>query len=180
MGYLPDGEDKMSSEISNYFKLQRQIFGLCPKCNTFFRLSDLKIFSKGKPALDWMDRIDLENERLQRLQEKLDAEEEEIRQKERVKGRLMAQRIVKKIDPIFAPRKLSADDAKVIFHPIDYVVFNGMNSEKTVRDIILLDKQTKGPAHKKVQDSIANAIQKEAYEWQTVRVGNDGKIEIEQ
>lgn len=60
-----------------------------------------------------------------------------------------------------------------------YVVFNGMNSEKTVKDIILLDRQTKNPSHKKVQNSIEKAVEKDAYEWQTVRVGNDGKIEIE-
>jgi predicted Holliday junction resolvase-like endonuclease len=179
MGYLPNGEAKMSSEITNYFKLQRQIFGMCPKCNTFFRLSDLKIYSKGKPLLDWMDKIDLENDRLTQLQEKIDEQEDAIRQKEREKGRLMAQRIVKKIDPIFAPRKLSADDAKVLFHPIDYVVFNGMNSEKTVKDIIMLDKITKNSAHKKLQDSIEYAIEKESYEWQTIRVGIDGKIVIE-
>jgi len=169
----------MNSEITNFFGLQRQIFGICPKCNNFFRLSDCKIYSKKKPVLDWMDKIDLENERLAKLQEKLDNDEEEIRQKEREKGRLMAQRVIKRIDPIFAPRKLAADDAKVLFHPIDYVVFNGMNSEKSIKDIVLLDKQTANSAHKKIQESIERTINQENYEWQTLRVEKDGSIKIE-
>jgi predicted Holliday junction resolvase-like endonuclease len=169
----------MNSEITNFFGLQRQIFGICPKCQNFFRLSDCKIYSKKKPVIDWMDKIDLENERLAKLQEKLDDEEEEIRKIEREKGRLEAQRVIKKIDPIFAPRKLAADDAKVLFHPIDYVVFNGMNSEKATKNIVLLDKQTTNAAHKKIQESIERAINREKYEWQTLRVEKDGSIKVE-
>lgn len=104
----------MNAEIANFFKFQRQIFGICPVCQNFFRLSDCKIYSKKKPLVDWMDKVDMEKGRLVQLQEKLEDEEEAIRKIEREKGRLEAQRIIKRIDPIFAPRELAAIEPKDI------------------------------------------------------------------
>ncbi|MGB9760435.1 MAG: hypothetical protein ACPLZG_11455 [Thermoproteota archaeon] len=37
---------------------------------------------------------------------------------------------LKRIDPVFSPKKLSPDDAVQIAYPVDFVVFNGMNIEK--------------------------------------------------
>jgi predicted Holliday junction resolvase-like endonuclease len=45
------------------------------------------------------------------------------------------------------------DDAKIIFHPIDYVVFDGMKKE-SIKNIILLDRQEKGTDHRALQRSI--------------------------
>jgi predicted Holliday junction resolvase-like endonuclease len=169
----------MSSEITDFFALQRKIFGVCPKCNNLFRLSDCKIFSDKKPLPDWMDKIDLENQRLDEIEQEISEKEQEVREKEREKGRLLAQKAVKKVDPVFAPRKLHADDAKVLFHPIDFIVFDGMNSSGKVDDIVLLDKYTTDPIQRKIQKSIEQTIKNQNYEWQTVRVGNDGNIAIE-
>lgn len=33
---------------------------------------------------------------------------------------------MKQVDKVIHPQKLNPDDAKVIFHPVDYAVFNGM------------------------------------------------------
>jgi hypothetical protein len=49
----------MKSDIIKFFGLGRQIFGICPECNNFFRLSDCKIFLKKRPVPDWMDEISL-------------------------------------------------------------------------------------------------------------------------
>ena len=66
----------MKSDIANFFGLQRQIFGVCPKCQDFFRLSDCKIFLKKKPLADWMDKITLEKNRLDGLEEKIEEKKE--------------------------------------------------------------------------------------------------------
>jgi predicted Holliday junction resolvase-like endonuclease len=169
----------MKTDITKFFELQRQIFGICPKCTEFFRLSDCKIFLKKKPIPDWKDKIDQENLRLEKLMERLEEKEEEIREKARDKGRKLAQLTIKKIDPVFAPRKLDPDDAKVIFHPIDYIVFNGMNQAKSIKNIILLDRKAKQPEHRQIQRSIQRVIDRDNYEWQTLRVRECGKIQLE-
>ena len=168
----------MKSDIVKFFGLQRQIFGICPKCQDFFRLSDCKIYIKKKPLADWMDKITLEKGRLDGLEEKLEEKKEHLQEKAREAGRKLAQRAVKKIDPVFTPHKLNPDDAKVIFHPIDYVVFDGMKKE-SIKNIILLDRQEKGTDHRALQKSIEKVVERENYEWQTLRVQEDGKIKVE-
>jgi predicted Holliday junction resolvase-like endonuclease len=169
----------MKSDIVKLFSLQRQIFGVCPKCNDCFRLSDCRIFLKKKPVLDWMDKIDLEYRKLENLEKKLEEKEEKIREEARKKGRRETQLIIKKVDPVFSPRGLNPDDAKVIFHPIDYIVFNGMKGLDSIKNIVLLDRQVKEPRHRTVQRSIERVVERENYEWQTLRVGEDGKIRVE-
>jgi predicted Holliday junction resolvase-like endonuclease len=162
-------------DISKFLTLQRRIFGICPNCNDFFRLSDCRIYSKKKPLLDWKDKIDRESEKIDSLEEKINEMKKELQEKAREKGRRIANRVVKKIDPIFFPRNLNPDDAKVIFHPIDYVVFNGMKS-KELKNIVLLDRETKISTHKKIQRSIESTITHERYEWLTIKVEDDGKV----
>ncbi len=79
---------------------------------------------------------------------------------------------------LFTPHKLNPDDAKVIFHPIDYVVFDGMKKE-SIKNIILLDGEEKRTDHRILQKSIEKAVERENYEWQTLRVQEDGKIKAE-
>ena len=168
----------MKSDIVKFFGLQRQIFGVCPKCQDFFRLSDCKIYIKKKPLADWMDKITLEENRLDGLKERLDEKKKDFQEKAREAGRKLANRAVKKIDPVFTPHKLNPDDAKVIFHPIDYVVFAGMKKE-SIKNIILLDRQEKGADHRALQKSIEKVVEHESYEWQTLRVQEDRKIKVE-
>ena len=169
----------MKSDIVKFFGLQRQIFGICPKCEDFFRLSDCKIFIKKKPLADWMDKITLEEDRLDGLEERLEEKKKDLQEKAQEKGRKRAQLAVKKIDPIFTPGNLNPDDAKVIFHPIDYIIFNGMKAPEPIKNIILLDRQTKDGDHRALQKSIEKVVEHENYEWQTLRVQEDGKIKVE-
>lgn len=169
----------MKSEIIKFFSLQRQIFGTCPNCGDFFRLSDGTVFLKRKPVPDWMDRIKRETERLTELEGKLEEKKGDLQEKAREKGRKQAQKAIKKIDPVFAPRRLNADDAKVIFHPIDYIVFKGMKDSDSIKGILLLDRKAKDGNHRAVQRSIEKVVERENYEWQTLRVQEDGKIKVE-
>ena len=162
-------------DISKLLTIQRRIFGICPHCSDFFRLSDCKIYSKKKPLVDWKDKLERESGKIDTLEEKILEMKKHLKEKGREKGRRMANRVVKKIDPIFYPRKLNPDDAKVIFHPIDYVVFNGMKNGE-LKNIVLLDRKKGNSTHKKLQRSIESTINHERYEWLTIRVENDGNI----
>jgi len=169
----------MKPDILKFFTMQRQIFGICPESDEFFRLSDCRIFLKKKPVPDWMDKITQETLRLEMAEERLDEKEEDLREKAREKGRRRAFLAIKKIDPVFVPRKLNPDDAKVIFHPVDYVVFNGMKGANQIKNIVFLDRKARRADHRTVQRSIERTIELEHYEWQTLRVHEDGSIKTE-
>jgi predicted Holliday junction resolvase-like endonuclease len=84
---------------------------------------------------------------------------------------------VRKVDPVFTPNKLNPDDAKVIFHPVDYLVFNGMKKKPEIKNIVFLDNVIKRKEQKSIQKSIEKTIEKENYEWITVQVSETGVVE---
>jgi len=169
----------MKKDILKFFNAQRNIFGICPNSERFFRLSDCKIFLKGKPKVDWMDKIETDDEKLDKLEEKIEDMEANLREIARRKGRVSAAKIVKKIDPIFTPRKLNPDDAKVIFHPIDFLVFNGMKENDEIMSMTLLARELKYKEQRELQRSIETAVNKNNYEWITLRIKEDGSIKEE-
>ena len=157
--------------------MQRQIFGVCPHTGNVFRLSDCHIYVKKKPEPDWLQQIEAAQTKISKAEEKLDEKEETIREKARIAGRSEATKMVRKIDKIFHPLKLNPDDSKVIFHPVDYIVFNGMKTGQ-MKNLILMDK-AKGAKDKRLQQSIQKVIEKKNYEWITLRVEENGNIKQE-
>jgi len=169
----------MNPDIMKFFGMQRKIFGICPHSGDFFRLSDCKIYLKKPPLRDWMDELTAELERIDKLEERIREQEKELREKAREQGRKKASRSVRRIDPVFTPRKLNPDDAKVVFHPIDYVVFNGMKAKASVKNIILLDQYSKSRDRRAIQSSMKNAVSRGHYEWLTLRVDEEGTVREE-
>ncbi|MFH1620032.1 MAG: Holliday junction resolvase-like protein [bacterium] len=163
----------MNKDLLEFFNIQNKIFGVCPVSGQLFRLSDCKIFLKKRPEADWMDKLDREAARLDEAQVRLDERESVMREK----GRKQALKRVKKIDKVFTPRRLNPDDAHVIFHPVDYVVFNGLtHNAPDMKNILLLDRTTKDPQARKTQASIEKAVSKGRYEWLTLRVDESGEV----
>ena len=76
----------MKSDVVKFFNLQHQMFGICPKCQDFFRLSDCKIFIKKKPVADWMDKITLEEDRIEEAEEKLEEKKKTCKRRLKKKG----------------------------------------------------------------------------------------------
>jgi predicted Holliday junction resolvase-like endonuclease len=167
------------NEVMQFFQYQREIFGVCPCCGEFFRLSDCKVYKDGKKTSDWLDRINRENLVLDKMEEQINADLEFYKELAREEGRKLANRKMKKVDKVFSPKKLNPDDAKVLFHPVDYVVFNGMKLDgngKQLKSIILLDAERKNTEQKQIQKSIIKAVESEKYEWITLRVREDGGV----
>ena len=171
----------MHQQTLLFFQYQRQIFGICTCCGEFFRLSDCKVYQEAKAPTDWLDKLEKDERRIDLEEERLTEALEELKQAAREKGRNTANRMVKQVDKVFHPQKLNPDDAKVIFHPVDYVVFNGMKDNKTegLKNILLLDGEKRSTEGKKIQKSIMKAVDKGNYEWITLRVENDGGIKEE-
>jgi predicted Holliday junction resolvase-like endonuclease len=168
----------MNPDLIKFFSYQRQIFGVCPCCGELFRLSDCKVYRKDAPITDWKEKLEKQTAALDRFEEKLDEKMEVMREKARIAGRKQADKLIKKVDPVFAPLKLNPDDAKVVFHPVDFVVFNGMKS-KDLKSLIVLDSKAKPNDLKPLQESVCNAIDKGNYEWLTMNVEVGGKIVIQ-
>jgi predicted Holliday junction resolvase-like endonuclease len=76
--------------------------------------------------------------------------------------------------------KLDPFDVKPILHPIDFVVFKGMNREETVSDIMLLTRQHNCPSINPLREQIKAAVLKNKYDWQIARIDDKGKIVLEQ
>lgn len=169
------------NDTVEFFSILRNIFGICPCCGTFFRLSDCRIFLQSKPRKDWKERLEAANAALDGLQLSIFENERTMRDEAALKGRREAQRAIKKIDSIFTPLRLHADDAKVLCHPIDYVVFDGMKSseDETVKSIVLLDRERSDFHRRHIQKSIENVVERGNYDWVTMRVGADGSIRQE-
>jgi len=172
----------MKKEVLEFYSSLRQIFIVCPCCDEIHRLSDCKVYQRTKPPVDWKEKIDKEIERLELMEEKIQAKIDIARILARETGRKSADKLVKKIDPVFSPLKLNPNDAKVIFHPIDFLVFDGMNNnigDNTIKQILLLDKNNKSSQNLVIQNSIEVAVKKKSYEWLTLRVENNGSISEE-
>lgn len=122
---------------------------------------------------------DREEERLGRIEERIEDQKLALQEAAARKGREAAVRMVRKFDSVFNPLKLNPDDSRIILHPVDYLVFSGMTSKQPLRKVIVLDRETKNPEQRAVQRSIEQAVEKGRYDWQTLRVGNDGVIAAE-
>lgn len=165
----------MKQGLIGFYRVQRNIFGICPKSGNIFRLSDCKVFTRTEPIHDWKDELDGESDRLDRAEERLDDREQKLREAARTKGRQQAFKAVKRLDPVFTPRKLNPDDAKVLFHPVDYIVFNGMKAD-SLKNLLLLDRAGTTKQKKALQRSIEKVVSKEQYDWVTISIDADGKV----
>ena len=166
----------MNKELIKFFSIQRQIFGVCDCCGEIFRLSDANVYLKKKPTPDWMDKYEASEYRIDRQEEKIDEQEAEIREKARERGRIEALKAAKKVDPIFHPNKFNPDDAKVMFHPVDFLVFNGMKKNE-IKNLVLFDREVKSKENKALQKSIEKTISKENYEFITMQVSENGEVD---
>jgi predicted Holliday junction resolvase-like endonuclease len=172
----------MQREIFEFYSALRDIFVFCPACGQPHRLSDCKLFQKTKPVADWKDKLDRDLALLERAETTLLEKIELAKEASRHLGRKAADKAIRKIDPIFAPLKLNCNDSKVIFHPVDFIVFHGMNDRDKlngVTEIILLDNSNKSSEELAIQKSIEKVVQRGHYEWVTLRVEENGQIKPE-
>lgn len=167
----------MNKDLIEYFDVQSRIFGICPVTGEFFRLSDCRIFLKKRPEADWMDKLEREEGSLSEALARLEERKEAMREAAREKGLKKAMRNVRKVDKVFTPRRLNPDDAHVVFHPIDYVVFNGLAAGvERLKNVVLLDRRVKTAEERKTQSCIEKAVSKGRYEWITLRVDDAGRV----
>jgi predicted Holliday junction resolvase-like endonuclease len=153
----------------------KRIYGICPCCAEPFRLSEAALFTKSAPPRTVFERMDDAYSRLERRSEKFDENEEEIRESARRLGQLAARRRLREIAPFFTARKIDPQDVKLLFHPVEYVVFSGMQNDRCA-SVDFIDHPPADRDRETIQCSLEQAIRAGNLEWQTFRIGEDGRV----
>jgi predicted Holliday junction resolvase-like endonuclease len=161
------------SDLQTYLTEGRHIFSVCPECGSVHRLSELALSRRGKYIPDWMDRIEGRRDALERRRGALEERASELQRvaKERAEQRVLPQ-LLSRAAPMFYKLRIDPRDVRTIIHPIDFVVFRGMNSRDGVRAVDLVSLQ-RGSAF---APSISKAIHANELGWRTVHVGDNGTV----
>jgi len=169
----------MNSSLDT-FQNFRQTLCLCPCCGDIVRLSDLNLRYKGAVKKTWLDNYDQKKEVLDEKHSKFLEKEKDLREKARESGRKKVQEVVNNaVSPAIRKLKLNPYDIKPVLHPIDFLVFKGMNSNKGIDDIMFLSRLSSSAGLNSIRGSIKDVIQKEKYDWKVARVSETGEIEFE-
>ena len=96
------------------------------------------------------------------------------------RGRAKVPKMIRKcIDKDIARFNYNPYDIKALLHPVDFVVFNGLNERSKLEDVTFLSRKTPNKALNKIRNSLESAIDKERYDWHVARVSIEGKVELE-
>jgi predicted Holliday junction resolvase-like endonuclease len=164
----------------------QEILAICPCCGEIFRLVQGKfIFPQKQPrTCGYSDLIVLEervsdmNELLtsaeDRFEEKLEAQREKLVEK----GRRLAKKRLKKIDPVFSAKNIDPQEVKVIFNPVEYLIFHGLKSEKGVQLIEFVSRSPESRSEETIVESIERTIRNGNVEFETLHMKDDGSFEI--
>lgn len=154
----------------------QNVLVVCPDCGEIHRLSDLKLSFRGKAKRTWWDSL-VENEAAAyEAEEGLHQARAEIKERARKKGLKQLPKLLKRCAPVICSRGYFPQDVKALFDPVDFVIFDGMNEQKDVRRVVLLDGPPNDRRRETAQRSIKAALKKGNYEWRTVRMDDNGQI----
>lgn len=162
-------------KLVEVFNELKRIYGICPCCGEPFRLSEAVLFTKTAPPKTVFEKLDDAYDRLDRQNERFEEKEEELREEARRLGQLEARRRLREIAPFFVARRIDPHDVKLLFHPVEYVVFRGMQNDRCA-SVDFIDHPPVNRDREKIQRSLDSAITAGNLEWQTFRIGEDGRV----
>lgn len=162
--------------LLNFFQGIKGIFGFCPCCSEPFRLSDATLFTRGRPPETAFDRLYKSRDRYVTALERFEEKQGTIRDAARIRGQRAAHRRLRHLVPFLAQRHVHPLDVKVLFHPVEYVVFHGLHNRQC-RRIELVTHPPGDRATELLQGSISQSIEAGSVEWQTWRVTEGGSIQ---
>ncbi len=164
------------SDLLLFLRENRHIFSICPECGSINRLSDLQLAKRGRYRIDWMDKLETRLQSWETRESNLEERRHELRQaaKQRAEKRELP-RLLRKVAPVFSRWKLDPRDVRAIFNPVEFVVFDGMNSERGVRRVTMLHLGPKSSLSRSIEGAIARCD----LGWTTIRVHGDGTVSCE-
>ena len=162
------------------FQEMRKILCLCPCCGEIVRVSDLKLKVKGTSVNTWLDDYEKKSRLLDKKEENFEKKEAKLREIAVKKGRDAAEAIFNmSISPEIKKLRLNPHDVEAILHPVDYVAFKGMTAKGEVDDISFLVHPYKNQNLKLLGEQVKKSIIQKKYEWEVVRIADDGKLVLE-
>ncbi len=164
----------------------QEILAVCPCCGDIFRLVEGKFLFPQRPTktCEYLQVVGLES-RVANEDERIGAAEERFAEKLQAQqqalielGRKRAKKKLKKIDPVFSGRDIDPQDVKVIFDPVEYVIFHGLNSSDGVDLVEFVSRSPDSRAHEVVVKSIEKTIQNGDVEFETLHMKDDGSFDV--
>lgn len=164
----------------------QEILAICPCCGEIFRVVEGKfVFPQMPPKqCEYLDLVAFENkiatdgERLdsaeQLFEEKLREQKHELLRQ----GRKAAKSRLKKIDPVFSGNNIDPQDVKVIFDPVEYIIFHGLSSQDEVECLEFISRAPDSKRKEVTAKSIEMSIDSGNVEFQTLRMNDNGSFDI--
>ena len=166
--------EDMLSTFTNF----KNILCVCPECNNISRLSQLYIYSSQKTQKTWLDDYEDRVRAFGELELEHDSKVNEIREQAIQRGRDQVPKMVNdSLSGSITKLKYNPYDIKPINHPIDYVVYDGMNDGSINNVVFLHEKNTDlAELHKSIRDT----VDKKQYDWKVARISKDGILDIDE
>ena len=176
----------MPDSFIDTFQQLKTILCICPHCRSMLRLSDLNLRDKRKAPTTFLDEYDLKEKKIDKKDEGIGDKENKFAEKEKAvrdeavkRGRSkVLKTVLNSMDGYFTKMKYNPYDIKPILHPVDFVIYEGMN-EKKMNDVVFLSKKTNNPYIDKLHMSINETINKELYDFKVARIDIDGSVSFE-
>jgi predicted Holliday junction resolvase-like endonuclease len=164
----------------------QELLGICPCCGEIFRLVEGKfIFPQSRPkACEYLELVAIERkyadeeDRLTAAEERFEESLERRRTKLREKGRRRAKSRLRHIDPTFSARDIDPQDVKVIFDPVEYVIFHGLKSGTGVDLVEFVSRAPSSRTQEATVKSIDRTVRNGNVEFETLHMSDDGSFQI--
>lgn len=168
------------NDLLDIFQAFKRMLCICPCCGEMMRLSDLHLRYVGKAPKTWLDKYDYKLLTQQKKEELFEQEEAKIREKSIERGRKKVPKLVKKcLCPEFKQLKYDPYDIKAIMHPVDFIVFDGLNEGDDLKRIIFLSRRPIDKIQTPTLQSIRKTIAKRNYDWKVARISINGEVDFE-
>ena len=160
------------------------IIVVCPCCGKLMRLAELSLRYTGKFERTFLDSLRQRDREFRKKEDALERREDRFRSKEAelrdeavARGRRKVKRLIRKMDPSMSTLRYDPNDFKVTAYPVDLLVFDGLNGEERIKNIVFIARRG-GRNVRTIRRSIEKALSNGDYVWETVRVALDGSIEV--
>ena len=143
------------------------------------RISDLHLKYTGKVPKTWFDKYEFELASLAKREEQFKEQEKKIRDESVERGRKKVPVLIRKcLCAEFKQLEYDPYDIKAIMHPVDFVVFEGLNAGDKVERITFLSRKAPDREQRVILESIRKTTDNKRYDWKEARITVDGKVSL--
>lgn len=165
----------------------QEILAICPCCGDIFRLVDGKLVLQGKQLannnpyshlLKMEKQLAMEDDKISQAESRFADRFEQQKEVLIEQSRKLAKRRLRKIDPVFTQKNIDHQDVKVIFDPVEYIVFKGMGSDRGINEIKLLSREPSSQKSEKLVQSIEKTVKAGNVSFETLYLKDTGCFDV--